>query len=686
MRNRLRVRNFQPLVEDSVFGDVPEDSRPSQAPMPATKSQAGIAKENRRSPSIQWDPEKLEQFKAKYGPKPSQISSLTAALPRRNLVALGERDGFSTSLYNRLDAVRNAQAGAGGGPTQHPPLPAELQVHRNVTDPTKIIKLTQTPGAPQRAPRATGQHADRTSPTPRRRRILAPQGIYTGETEDYDQPEGDSEDDWVKPPSPERKDTTVMLRGSTALARQLDMDQDWFQLPPRRAEHVTTVALRGQPAPTTQPANRALVKDPFGVGPHVGAGAVTSRLEVHTAPTAGIDVTTARYAVPEDHSQRYVRGEKVSLKKMAPPPQAFFVRSRVPICYKDSAMTNKERADKFHERLTEVEKQMGVCGRYSNETYGRSGRPLEGAEPLMVFDRPHRGMPNRARSQGGRFGGHRGREGYGGSFQLDRYNRPLQATGHTVHLGQNIGRLTAPFTIKAVPDDPALAEKAEDLVNKVAAIDIADKAQEPQPQEDVVWDRRVVHILGLLEEITIGHVLRSLGNTGRIEEIYEGHTKETGRFIGIKFANQLTATMLAEREHLPIYMSPQWTEMLEIQLQPATEAVTGDAAFVLKDLDSRILVIGPCPADYFISAYVEYAADHSELKSALVDYVCDMIHGVSSPETRSKFLDINMESRGQMLKAVLSYSTIRAAVDARDGLKAKINTFRGVKIECGQDP
>jgi hypothetical protein len=690
MRGRTRARNFLPLVEESEYGDVPEASRPSAPPKLATKSHASKATENQRPQSIQFDPEKLEKFKAKYGPKSSVFSSGAGALQKRNLVALGERDGFSTSLYNRLDAVKQSQSGFGGGAALHPPIPPELQVHRNVTDPTKIIKLTETPGAPQRAPRAHGQQPDRTSPTPRRSRHAAPPSFDSPDEreeklEDYDKLEGGS-DDWVRPPSPERKDTTIALRGTTGLARQLEKDWDRSSPP---VQNVTTVALREQRVPILQaPPGKALMKDPFGVVPKVGAGAVTSRLEVHTAPEGGIDVTTARYAVPDGHSERYVRGEEASLKKMAPPPQAFFVRSRVPICFKDSALTNKERADKFHERLTAVEKQMGVCGRYSNESYGRAGKALEGSQPLRLTDAPHRGFQNRGRSQGGRFGAYTHRDRYGGHHphdRFDRYNRQLLANGHAAHPGQNNRRSSAAFLLKAPPGPRTVAEKAEEVVDEVAAAEVVGNDQAPEPHDDAVWERRLVHIIGLLDEITVGHVLRSLGNTGRIEEIYEGHTKETGRFIGIKFANQLTAAMFAEREHLPIHMSPEWTEMLEIQYQPATEVLTGDAAFVLQELDSRILIIGPCPADYFISAYVEYAADHAELKAALVDYLCDMIHGVSPPESKAKFLDINMESRGHMLKAILSYRTIRAAVEAREGVKT-INTFRGVRIECGQDP
>ncbi|KAA8912040.1 hypothetical protein FN846DRAFT_998003 [Sphaerosporella brunnea] len=497
------------------------------------------------------------------------------------------------------------------------------------------------------------------------------------------------EEDWVRPPSPMGSGAPSPALPRGAQGDKLDEcpeEEDWVCPPSPMGSGAPSPALRGNRVPREETIQETV--DSREVVLHtrrgrntLGAGGVASHLEVHVAEGAGVDVTAAKYSLPPGHAPPYVRQEPITSADLRAPPPAFHVRRRVPISYKDSALNQKERADKFQERLSSLEKQVGYSGQYNAGPYiggnrgsgllrptahrGQENRRGRGSRrPLMIADRPYRETTPRYHGAG------QPRPGLDTAALGTEEPLPIVSDeGPQVTSGEARVTASAPVADVITPTDhidPGATDESEII-------------EEPE----MVEERRIIYIVGLDEGVTLGHVLRSLGNTGRIEEIYQG-AYEGEKFILIKFANQGTAAQFAEREYLPVFMSDGRTVRLGVVYPPPMMVAVKDV-YHFEDTDSRVVTIGPCHCDFFVPAYVEQSGDGANLRSALLDYICATVHGAIGPDVQSKFLDISVETRGKMLKAVLGYSTIKAGIASLKAIK-NLDAFRDTKVEFAQDP
>jgi len=518
----------------------------------------------------------------------------------------------------------------------HKLVPPHPRVHRDITDPSKIVHVKETPPAPQRHPTKDDIEANKTSPTPRRRAAAARLASVSSEdvAEDSEEETGG---EWVRPDtsaeSPSPSDTRI---------------------PP-----VTT---------TNQPITR---------GPQIthnrsraGSGAVTSFRETHVVPSLGVTITTSTYSLPEGHSRPWVRGTYRPIKISEPPP-AFLLRTLVPVSYKDSALNAKERADAFNERLTDIEKMTGLCGRYPGDRdYSRRihGRRLHQVGEKFGYHRrinAPREMRRRD-SPASMWSGH--------TNDNRKYYKQQDLTQNVTQILIDPGEAPRPITPTTPVQEPYRAPTELPVLGSQMSF--------PTPRLDIITERRTLFLESIPPAITIAHILRALGNTGRIEELDFGENYQ-GTFASLKFANEETAALFAARNNLVVPISRSEVGTLPIVYAKAAELLRSEVVVIGKN-ESRVIHIGPCPCDYFVNAYLEYMEDDAQMKPALVDYICDMMENMCQTWP-SHFLDVSLEARGNVLKAIVSFTSIKATLEVAETCKS-LAAFQDVKVTFGRDP
>lgn len=386
-------------------------------------------------------------------------------------------------------------------------------------------------------------------------------------------------------------------------------------------------------------------------GSKIDAGSVLTREETHFVNSVGIEVTTAKYSPPEGHSVPWAR-DACRPVKIVQPPSGYILRAMVPISYRDSALSARERAEAFNKRLQDLEKATGLSGRYPRGEGLYSGREHDPRRP----------------SDRGRY--HRRAErGY-----IRHSGDPAQGRG-----GRRGSGADTP-TPAARDSSSSPARSADSSAEDKSATQTF--IRPPTPLPDLVSVRRTVVIENVPDGVSLPYILRALGNTGCIEEIkmeenYQGH------YATVEFAEEETASMFAARRSLLVRISRERSETLPIVYSPAIEVPRAKAAPFAKGL-SRIVVIGPCPEEYYVNAYLELMGEEAQMQSGLVEYIWVMVENMSDAWNKHT-LDISLETRGKLIQATISFSSIKAALEVAEAAR-DLDSFRGVKVTFGQDP
>jgi len=534
-------------------------------------------------------------------------------------------------------------------PKRHAPPPP--RIHRNITDPNKIIKAVVTPPAPYRPPHAAIPEGQRTSPTPRRRMDNDIQGD-DALVEDEDEDEG-----WVKAPPPAEPPQTVKaIRAASGLgiamrrSDQFQPSQATTRQGPALQRRIRRSATR-HPQTTSQrflhiqrgptdfaPAENSESTEPtFPVesnqsstgGDFGGSGerrgqvadtqqmrpaSVRSQEEIQFIPELGVKIRTAVYPLPEGHGLQWDR-DACRPVQVAEPPEAFFLRAMVPVSFKDSALNPREKAIVYNDRLTEMETFGGLSGRYSSD------RP---------FEIKHRN------------GGGSGSKGTR-QFWRTNHDRP-------------------PLVIQDERSRRTTDRGADD---------------HPRPSRFPIPTVRqgMIFLESVPRTVSLVDIMHCLDNTGRIHSIETG-TNNKGRFVAIRFACMETAKRIARYQQLAVSSSEdQSTVGLPIRLE--TEAT----ANALDENVTRTLTVGPCPKEYYVAGYVEHAGGDAASKDSPLDGIWEILE--EKPQTIP--IDACVRSCGRMLKARLNFRSIAAASEARRDLK-KLEAFQRVRIDHSRDP
>ncbi|KAF8242473.1 hypothetical protein K440DRAFT_672084 [Wilcoxina mikolae CBS 423.85] len=522
--------------------------------------------------------------------------------------------------------------------------PPHPRMNRNITDPSKIVHVKDTPPAPPRRPQMRNIEASKTSPTPRHQ--ASPPVVSVSSEDGEEETKEDSGGEWVK---------------SVARAES----------PSPSGTHTPAVSAAHTPA--------AGVRHPIGKGPTVSrgkgptiSGAAVPKTEVHIVPSLGIEITTSTCPLPEGHHKPWVRNVRRPIK-IADPPPAYLVRSLVPASYKDSALNPKERADAFNERLKDIEKMTGLSGRYPGERgydRGRGNRHHQVGQGFGNRRRPN--APPEMRRRDAPVSVRPGRPNDRG-YHRQQQNLARNETQRLIDAGQGPRRPVIPTTL--VQDTDLASPDIPDF-------DFSSQMSPPTPLLDLVTERRIVFLESISPTVSIAHILRALGNTGRIEELELGENYQ-GTFATLKFVNEETAAIFATRENLIVPISLGNVVTLPIFYAQPTQLLRSEVAVFGRN-ESRVLHVGPCPDNYFVNAYLEYMHEDAQMKPTIVDYIWEMMETmcVTWP---NHFLDVSLETRGTVLKAIVSFTSIKAALEVAETCKS-LEALQGVKVSFGRDP
>lgn len=501
-------------------------------------------------------------------------------------------------------------------------LPPHLRFRRNITDPNKIVHTKDTPPAPRRPPHDNGARAstDSASPTPGHHNTGARSASVSSD-------EGGSASPHT--PSPFQKDLAFPPLGTPL-------------------DNASKTVGAGD-IPGSDPARPSAQNNPM-----IGAGSVPTQEEIHVVNSVGIEIKTAKYAPPEGHSVPWVRNACRPVK-IAQPPSGYLLRQMVPISFRDSALSAIERADAFNDRLRELEKMTGLSGRYP-----RGGGWFSPRDPNAR--RPEAGR-HYHRSERGRTHRQSPDSAYPAQGRRNRHRR---------------GDAPTPAARDSSSSSSASARPAGSEHGSAVRLFV----RPPTPPPDVVSVRRAVLIEGIPEAVSLPYILRALGNTGCIEEIkmeenYQGH------YATVVFVEEETASMFAARQSLLVRISRERSETLPITYPPAVDVLRTTAVACTKGL-SRIVVVGPCPEEYYVNAYMEMMGDEAQMQSGLVEYIWVMVENMSDAWLKHT-LDISLETRGKLIQATISFSSIKAALEVAEAAR-ELESFRGVKVTFGQDP
>jgi hypothetical protein len=497
---------------------------------------------------------------------------------------------------------------------------------RNVTDPSKIIHVRETPAAPHRRV----ERPDKTSPTPHRK----------------------AADGWIK-------------CGGSKSQSETHCDKPSRPTPSSRSQFDRLESL-----PHSNPSDR------FGL---------QKREEIWVAPSTGTQFTTTTCPLPPGHGTHVYDRHYASSFEPNVPSEAFWIRKSVPTGFADYGLRPKDRARVFDTRLNEIEKSIGVKARYELDepVYPRVGKT--GWDPTVGVFMDRDGakdlgwIEDVGKNEGAtedEFQCHqvdydigdrvRGLEvkddgmppGVSESTALpgmdgtDEFDESSDDTS-----SQEIaGKETQPFREPFHPQHPHSSPKS------VLATDV----YKPLPA------RRTIVLSTLPEDCTLGSVLRALANSGVIQNISFSKEDYTS---SITFLHHFTAERIAKYNTLEIPMDKSTTYRVRITLSAALTSPTEYCE------NTRILYLGPAPIDYYLAAYIEYKGKGK--KETLVDYIWEVIgQAASHPE---QVLDVTMQARNGAVRAIATFASIDCAIETRKALW-KLRSFRGVEITFGHDP
>ena len=576
------------------------------------------------------------------------------------------------------------------------PPPPPQKTLRNITDLYKITKAAVTPPAPHRIPHAAVEEVERTSPTPRRRPGPLSSRFCSADTSilraaSVEEEKEYSDDGRVKAPPPvERPQAVKAARAASGvgvvgcpgefapsgpqhsmqkgLAQRRLMLQRPMQQPtqtspwssfPTQATKADQPAQRTQPAESRKPVVRTAPVQPTArtesgepgeseephepgqqMQPKIGAGSFRSQEQVHVVPSVGVKVTTAVYPLPDGHSQPWNRTVHRPVQ-IETPPTAFYMRTMVPVSFKDSGLNPRDRAGAFNRRLQEMERCMGLSGRYCAERhYNRRGK-----------------------GKGSAFSSARGcvrGSAYGGSVLHSSHDHPpLVIDGEPPTIANRV---------------PKNSMRPRDRTPGPYSLPVF-----PEPIEQKIRLRCTIILESVPENVSVADISRALVDTGRIHSIQTG-ANDQGRFVAIRFAYEEAAQRLAQRKLLAVSsVTDEDLGCLPIGLVKET-LVRESLVDPMGENFTRILTIGPCPMEYFVAGYLEHAGPATQEKDAPLDYIWEILE-----ERCETPIEASLRTRGVMAKARLNFRSIHAAADALREFK-NLQAFERVRIDFARDP
>ncbi|KAI5813495.1 hypothetical protein BZA77DRAFT_346202 [Pyronema omphalodes] len=525
-----------------------------------------------------------------------------------------------------------------------PPPPSHLRVNRLVTDPTKIIQVKETPGAPSK--QRNNGIVDRRSPIPR---------IDTFEAK--------------RVSAKQDKNSAKAMKDNLGALKMRDVQ---VQEPRVTApESSTKMTPTGSKQYSTNPRSKML----------------------DHSPSREIKLSVATIPVDENDPSRrpWVRLDPSRMIPLQEPPSAYWIRQMVPMSYKDSALPARERSKIFFERLAKVEKMTGMSGRYPGDP-----KPDDDKRKQRTQHGPH--------SHIGSFASHN--PAYGQHSHMNsRYSKNIpRAYEHqprpnpqvssawnqyaSSHQQRTINQ-GAPREIfekspqKTANQSPQNTSRDSSVVDEASFSDTEyDEPSNPSDDEQfkVNPECRTILLENIPSGVSIVHIFRALGNTGRIEELE--FDEKCGSKALIKFVYKETAAALARRGMLVVPVSPDFTAYLPLVYQPLSENM--DTPSTIKGEESRILVVGPCPSNFFVSAYIDLMKLDAQVKPTFVDYIWELME-VMCESWPTHFLDVSLQTRGNVIKATATFASVKAAIEVRK-ICGSLEAFKEVKIGFAKDP
>ncbi|CCX14337.1 Protein of unknown function [Pyronema omphalodes CBS 100304] len=539
-------------------------------------------------------------------------------------------------------------------PKGRPPPPPHLRVNRLVTDPTKIIQVKDTPGAPSK--QRDNETVDRRSPIPR---------IDTFDTK------------------------KISAKQDTAPAQDVKNN---LEIPKTREAQMqelqaTAPESYNKKTPAVSKQHRTNPRSKANDHPHLSPNKATDH-----CPSREIKLRVATIPVDENDPSRrpWVRLDPSRMIPLQEPPSAYWIRQMVPVSYKDSALPARERSKIFYERLAKIEKITGMSGRYPGDPnpYEKrkqrsQHRPHSRTGSFTSHRSPHRQrsyMNSRYSENSPRTYQHQPRPNPKGSSAWNQYaGNHQQRTANQGAARETVQKLSQKSAKQSL-QNPA---RDSSVINEASFSDTEyDESSDVSDEEQVKVNPecRTILLEKIPPAVSIVHIFRALGNTGRIEELE--FDEQGGSKALIKFVNKETAAALARRGMLVVPVSPEFTAYLPLAYQTASENKDKPAA--VKEEESRILVIGPCPSNFFIAAYIELMKLDAEVKPTFVDYVWELMEVMCEPWP-THFLDVSLQTRGNVIKATATFASIKAAVEVRE-ICGSLEAFQEVKIGFAKDP